>query len=528
MTKIAKEVRLDRLTTPQRPSDATVAWEQARKDLNNGRHAQAFSRYQSLVRQLPCVAQLWTEMGVAAARDLEFVTARQAFQRAVELAPADPSLLLFIAWQLFHLRQLDEAFACLKQAVAVDPASANLRLTLASWLERSRRLDEAQECVETCLKHHPNDGPALHARAFLLHRKGRNGDAEAALRTLLASDPLLPLQTQIHAYHLLGIVLDELGQYTEALSSLGKAKTLRRQMTNTVACEQAYNRVGEMRRALLAELRPETLKHWREEAAASPCAHRLALVAGAPRSGTTLLQQILAAHPDNLVFDEPESFSKEVVQVLQPPPPAPSLTLKALRYLGASQRNQLTSRYFKSLLRETDGNPDGKLLLDKNPAITAWLPVWLRLFPQSKVIITLRDPRDVILSCYFQDVPEDWTIFTFFNLELTARFYASCMDAWLRLRELGGFEWLETRYENLVGDLEGEGKRMTNFLGLEWHQDQAAYHKTTAGKFVFSPSYNAVGQPIYNRAVGRWKHYAEAFAPLEARLEPFLRAFGYS
>ena len=94
-------------------------------------------------------------------------------------------------------------------------------------------------------------------------------------------------------------------------------------------------------------------------------------------------------------------------------------------------------------------------------------------------------------------------------------------------RELGGFDWIETRYEDVVANLESEGRRVTNFLGLPWHEAQAAYYETARRKFVHSPTYNEVTQPVYNQAVGRWKHYAEALAPLQAGLEKYRRAFGY-
>jgi hypothetical protein len=246
------------------------------------------------------------------------------------------------------------------------------------------------------------------------------------------------------------------------------------------------------------------------------------------RSGTTLIEQILGAHPEILVFDESMNSLQELLGPLQPPPPAPGLTLKTLNDLGAAERAQLIDRYFKSLLRETEENPGARLLLDKNPSTTSWLHVWLRLFPQSKVVIALRDPRDVIISCYFQNFPKDWAIASFSNLEQTAKFYSECMDVWLRMRELNSFEWIETRYEDVVGNLESEGRRVTNFLGLPWHEGQAAYYETARRKFVHSPTYGEVTQPVYTRAVRRWEHYAETLAPLQANLEPYLRAFGYS
>jgi hypothetical protein len=198
-----------------------------------------------------------------------------------------------------------------------------------------------------------------------------------------------------------------------------------------------------------------------------------------------------------------------------------------LNTLTTAQRASFQQRYLKSLLRGGAVDPGVELLLDKNPSPTALLHLWLRVFPDSKVVIALRDPRDVIISCFFQNLMLNTTNANFLSLERTARHYADLMEVWLRLRELGGFDWIETRYEDIVVNLEYEGRRITEFLGLPWHPQQVNYHETARRKFIFAPTYNNVTQPIYNRAVGRWRHYAEALAPIQDRLAPYCRAFGY-
>ena len=95
------------------------------------------------------------------------------------------------------------------------------------------------------------------------------------------------------------------------------------------------------------------------------------------------------------------------------------------------------------------------------------------------------------------------------------------------MRELGGFEWIETRYEEIVANVEGEGRRVTDFLGLPWHEAQGTYYETARRKYVYSPTYNDVTKPVYRQAVGRWEHYAEALAPLQPTLAKYCRAFGY-
>jgi len=115
----------------------------------------------------------------------------------------------------------------------------------------------------------------------------------------------------------------------------------------------------------------------------------------------------------------------------------------------------------------------------------------------------------------------------FLSLERTAKHYADLMDVWLRLRELGGFEWIESRYEDVVGGLETEGRKVTNFLGLNWHEQQVAFHENARKKFVFAPTFSEVTQPVHQRAVNRWQHHAETLAPLQERLVKYCKAFGY-
>jgi len=168
-----------------------------------------------------------------------------------------------------------------------------------------------------------------------------------------------------------------------------------------------------------------------------------------------------------------------------------------------------------------------EVLLDKNPSPTLALPLWLRLFPGLKVIIALRDPRDVLISCLFQNLEVTGLNVNFLSLERASRAYADLMDVWLRMRELGGFDWIEVRYHEIVADLEGEGRRATEFLKLTWHADQAKFHESARGKYFFSPTYQDVTRPVHRRSVDRWKNYAEALAPLQPRLAPYCQAFGF-
>jgi hypothetical protein len=204
------------------------------------------------------------------------------------------------------------------------------------------------------------------------------------------------------------------------------------------------------------------------------------------------------------------------------------LTAAALDALSPARQRELKGRYFKSLFREVEGEPAAEVLIDKNPTPTASLPLWLRMFPDSKVIIALRDPRDVVISCFFQNLALTPMNANFLGLDRAVQHYADLMDVWLRVRELGGFDWIETRYEDIVASAETEGRRVTEFLGLTWYAAQANCHEAARERFVFSPTYSEVAKPVHNRAVGRWKHYAAALEPFNAKFSVYLQAFGYA
>ncbi len=510
----------------QRSPRDVARWQKTQEQLLSGRYGPALAGYRDLARRHPTLALLWFELGNAAAGDLDFALANQAYRRALELDPRNASLLGMIGHQYQGLRQLDDARACYERAVAADPNLVDARINLAVWFEKERRLDESWECVEACRAQHPRDDQVRYFRAFLLHRQKKTSEAETELRDLINDGPQYPY-VKYAARHLLGVVLDQLGQYDEAMRWLIEAKAQVRTITDTALLEKAYDESARQRRELLAQLTPEMIHRWRQEAPASTERYQIAFLGGHPRSGTTLLEQILDAHPDVLAFDEPVAFSQEIAGRIELSPSQKSSPASLLDTLPTARRAELRQRYVKSLLREIPETPTARVLVDKNPSPTMSLNVWLRVFPELKVLIALRDPRDVVISCFFQNIMLNATNANFLSLERTAKHYADLMDVWLRLRDLGGFDWIETRYEDVVVNLEAEGRKITEFLGLAWHPDQARYHETARRKVLFAPTYHDVTQPVYQRAVGRWERYAEALSPVQAKLAPYCRAFGY-
>lgn len=514
----------DAIKLQGKPRDL-ARWQKAQEQLLSGRFGPAMAAYHDLAQRYPTIAELWFELGNAASGALNFASADTAYQRAQDLAANNPSLLGSIGRQYLGLRQLDNARVSFERAVKADPDSVDARINLAVYFEKERRLDEAWENVEACLAKHPKDDQARYFRALLLHRKKMDAEAETALRELIKDDPQYPY-VKYAAPHLLGVVLDQLGQYNEAMAWLCKAKAQVRTITDTTILEKSYDAVSQQRREMLAGLTPEMIRRWRQESRPAGERYQIAFLGGHPRSGTTLLEQILDANPDVLAFDEPTAFHQEVeAQLHIKTGPTAAGQLDAL---PNSRRTEMRQRYVKSLLREIPCQPTQRVLVDKNPSPTMSLNLWLRVFPELKVIIALRDPRDVIVSCFFLNIMLNATNVNFLSIERTARHYADLMDVWLRMREIGGFDWIESRYEDVVADLETEGRKVTEFIGLSWHPDQARYFETARRKVLYAPTYHDVTQPIYKRAVNRWERYADALAPVQAQLAPYCRMFGYA
>src|SRR5260221_10427924 len=115
----------------------------------------------------------------------------------------------------------------------------------------------------------------------------------------------------------------------------------------------------------------------------------------------------------------------------------------------------------------------------------------------------------------------------FLSWERTAKHYGDLMDVWLRMRELGGFDWIESRYEDLVEDPAAEGKRVTEFCGLTWQPDQENHQVAARSKVLFAPTFSDVTQPVHKRALGRWHHYAHALETQQQPLARFCKELGY-
>jgi hypothetical protein len=277
---------------------------------------------------------------------------------------------------------------------------------------------------------------------------------------------------------------------------------------------------------LAGTLTPGHFQRW-IEAGRAFLPQKMAVLAGFPRSGTTLLEQVLDSHPGLVSSDEREAFGRDIFPAMwltekTRVPAAEAFDAIPLQRLSVQRTRYLN--YMAAALNQPIGD---RIHLDKNPTMTLLIPGMLRLFPETKLLIALRDPRDVVTSCFMQYLPLNTNSVCFLTLERTARRYAHDMGVWLKLREMIPTPWLQVRYEDSVADLEKEARRVLDFLGLPWDPSVLNYRERLKAKAVSSPTYEAVSKPLYTSAIGRWKNYQKYLEPCLPILQPFIEAFGY-
>jgi tetratricopeptide (TPR) repeat protein len=500
------------------PAPAEKKLNEAREFLQQCNFAQAVPAYEKLAHQFPHKAWFWFEYGCAAGGAGLLDLLDRAWRKALELEPNQSELLLQMGHRYQALRLPEKARASFERSAALDPRGINPRMALAILLEQNHRFAESREAVASCLAIDPRDDQARYFAALLDRRENNLEAAERALRDLIAAGPRHPYVRYASRYEL-AEVLNRTERFDEAMETLAEAKRLVRALGDVNGMLKEYDEEAAKYRRSTQVLPANILRAWGKEfpEKSREAIPRLAFLGGHPRSGTTLLEQILGAHPGVAALDEPDAFTRQAAVMFNASPQLPPARLNIIRRL-----------YVAALRKELEGEAEGKLILDKNPSPTLKLRIWLRLFPELRVIMALRDPRDVVISCYFQNIPLNPFNANFLSLERTARHYANLMDVWLAVRQWEGFAWIETRYEDVVADLAQEGRRVTEFLGLAWHEEQARFHEKSRMKQMYSPTYHDASQPVYARSVSRWRAYEKYLGPSLPILEPYCRALGYA
>ena len=401
-------------------------------------------------------------------------------------------------------------------------ATSGTEIALAEHLAKTRQEDEATQIVEQLFDQGSHD-PRVLLLWGRLHREAP--DREARLKGLAAGQ--VP-RIRIFANYELAHHYDAEGDYQAAFRHLLQAKEpLQAPARNLIARRrQVRQRLVELAR----QITPEILADWRaqELAPLRPC-RGLALLAGHPRSGTTLVEQILDSHAELVSVEESENFNYAAFVPSLKKALRSQWIFDALKSLKVEAVVKAREQYLASMGSYVDQPLDGKVLLDKNPSFTAILPAMLRFFPELKTVTMLRDPRDVVLSCFMQAFyPPNEVTSSYLTLEETAAEYADVMGVYAEIRDLLGQQAIEVKYEDLVESPEATARELLDFLGLEWDPQVLEFHERSKSRVVRSPTADAVTEKIHGRARQRWRHYEAQLEPCLEVLAPHLSRWGYA
>jgi Flp pilus assembly protein TadD len=450
----------------------------------------------------------------------EFDEALQNYTLAADADPANSMLFVQVAQKLFSLGHFAPAVAWLEKASARAPADAAIRTMLGEVCERCDRLDHAERYAHEALGLDPAHPKAIR---LLAHVQRRRGELPAARDFLLQQLRRSPGAEDWRLRYELAAVLDRLGEYDDAMRELILAKAQLRPFAARFV--EAARAVRARQLEIAQQLTKSALATWATAINSVREPMRLAILCGHPRSGTTLLEQLLAAHPDVISTDETGVWQREF---LDPIIREAASATDAVRELNGFDAGQLeTGR--RSYLRFTEahlGEAVGpRVLIEKDPSLTPDLPLPLRLFPETKTIFPIRDPRDICISYFFTIIPLNRISVHAIDLAATCEFCAHSFRLWRHWREVLPGPKLETHYEQLVADPPREMRRVLEFLGLDWDERVLRFHERSFSKGVRTPTYADVAQPIYTRSIGRWKNYARHLEPHLELLEPVLREY---
>jgi tetratricopeptide (TPR) repeat protein len=483
-----------------------------------GRWAAAAQDIRAALAEWPDDFSAWNLLGFCEARAGSPQAAVAALEQAIRLKPDYAPAFVNKAWALEMLGELKEAREAYAAAADLDPADPRPGAGLALLAARAADWATARSLAEAALARDPAQGSAHTALAMADLGQGQAAAALERLDALLARPDLDPHDRAV-AQGFKGDALDRLDRTDEAFAAFAAANAGLAQVygEGLRGREGGTDKAKRLSRAFAA-LPPAA----DAEGASDP--HRPAVAGhvfllGFPRSGTTLLGQVLDGHPGIVTLDERETLADAAEAFLEP-----ADGLQRLAEAAPAEIDRLRSAYWGRVAKAGLGL-DGKVFVDKLPLNTLGLPLIARLFPQAKVVFMRRDPRDVVLSSFRQRFTVSPATAEFLTLEGAARFYDAVMALAETYRMGLTLDIRDQDYEALTTDFEAQVRALCAFIGVDWNEAMAGFAQRSGA--VATPSAAQIARGLYRDGAGQWRRYAGALEPVMPILAPWTVRFGY-
>lgn len=501
-----------------------------------GRAEDAVTLFDQAITIEPERVEAWLNLAYALAASHRTTEAIASFHQAITKAPDNPLAHYGLAATCFHAKYLDDALAAAKRAVDLSPndyASLTLlgeiherlgnispalhaysqvtqlrpddpsaNIAMARCYEKQGELLESRQRLLAILKSHPDNEQAVAALGgMVVHQEidKEELDRIIGLHENLLVKPTTKGRSEIS--FLLGRLHEKKGDYPTSFAHYRRANEL----------QKRYFDLTSHRRLITAITKTYAAERQRTLPRCSEGGGNLVFIVGMPRSGSTLVEQIISSHPESRALGEYHGvpdFARNLDRYFVGgtfPDSADSLPVRILQ--------DMASHYLSRVPIKNEPSPS-RIMTDKMLFNYLYAGLIGQVFPDAKMIHVRRSPMDTCLSCYFHHFYGRLDFcYDLATLGGYYRLYDELMRHWRRAPPLS---FMEIRYENLVADQENESRKIIDFCGLSWNDACLSFHQSN--RFARTKSYQQVRQPIYTTSVARHQRYADFLGPLKEAL----------
>jgi tetratricopeptide (TPR) repeat protein len=487
--------------------------------LGRGSLAEAEVHARNAVRIAPENPQAHNLMGMIMTEANRPQIGEYHYRRVLELSgQRDAILLANLAWNLKNQGRMEEARKLYQESAAAAPDIRQTLLGFARLEEADRHFKAADKVLDTMEQRFPNDPAVRLTRAVLLGRQRKYEEALTLIDSTITGDAKLGPNELLEK----GRLLDQSGRYDDAWAAFAQGKQLARELSGQAyadeAAKQQIDRLhnfftgGRLRLIPRAGVRSDTPQP--------------IFILGFPRSGTTLVEQTLSAHPKIAAGDE-LPLIHEITAIM------PRMLASPLGYPDAlaelwmgDQREGLDNLrdYYLQKVRQMGVLRQGATrFTDKMPLNETHLGLIALLFPEAPLIHVLRHPLDIMVSAFSNAFTHGFYCAS--DLMTAATHYVRVMDLVQHYRSEMTLRYLSIRYEDIVADQEQSIRAMLGFVGERFNKACLTFHENR--RYARTASYAQVAEPLYDRSVGRWKHYRSYLQPVIPVLQPVIERLGY-
>ena len=440
------------------------------------------------------------------------------YEKALKLKPEDIITNFNLGLIFSQLEHFKKSIIFYEKVIKIDPKHLQSYHNLMDIYEKTNNLEKLEEIILKARSSLKNNPIIKLYEGSLLYKKEKFIEAINNLETI-SFDLNKIKQEQLRVFTL-GKSYDKIKNFDKAYDNFVKANEISSQLKGKNINKDFYIEKIKIRNSFFSNLKKE---EWSSTKLPDFQNNPIFMV-GFPRSGTTLLDNILSSHPSIEVIEE-KSMVPKLIQSLNH---LAKNDLHNLKNINSEQIQKLRSNYFDDLYSHVENKDNSKIYIDKLPLNIIYIGEIFKIFPQAKFIFSIRHPCDCVLSCFMQTFAINNAMANFLNLKDSAKLYNLIMKLWNQYITTFDINYHEVKYENLVQNLEITSRQLLKFLELPWDDNVLKFNKTAKEKKqIKTPSYDQVIRPIYSDSAGRWKMYTKQISKDFEILGPWIEKFKY-